>query len=86
MQRFQLICTQQHFVTVTWFDRILQDPFFTTAIMERYAELRKSILSDESIKTFVYETVEYLGDAVERDWARWGYYYTEGNYLKSDSR
>ncbi len=73
------------FHSAPWFDRMLQDPFFTTAIMERYAELRKSILSDESIKTFVYETVEYLGDAVERDWARWGYYYTEGNYLKSDS-
>lgn len=73
------------FHSAPWFDRMLQDPIFTTAIMERYAELRKSILSDESIETFVYETIEYLGDAVERDWARWGYYYTEGNYLKSDS-
>lgn len=73
------------FHSAPWFDRMLQDPVFTTAIMERYAELRKSILSDESIETFVYQTVEYLGDAVERDWARWGYYYTEGNYLKSDS-
>lgn len=70
------------FHSAPWFDRMLQDPVFTTVIIERYAELRKSILSDESIETFVYKTVEYLGDAIKRDWARWGYYYIEGNYLK----
>lgn len=72
------------FHSAPWFDRMLQDPVFTAAIVERYAELRKSILSDEAIEQFAYETIEYLGDAVERDWARWGYYYKEGNYLESD--
>lgn len=72
------------FHSAPWFDRLLQDPVYVAAIIERYGELRKSILSDESIGDFVYETVAYLGDAVERDWARWGYYYTDGNYLKSD--
>lgn len=72
------------FHSAPWFDRLLQDPVYVAAIIERYGELRESILSDESIGDFVYETVAYLGDAVERDWARWGYYYTDGNYLKSD--
>lgn len=72
------------FHSAPWFDRLLQDPVYVAAIIERYEELRESILSDESIGDFVYETVAYLGDAVERDWARWGYYYTDGNYLKSD--
>ncbi len=71
------------FHSAPWFDRILQDPVFTESIIERYKELRKSILSDNSIDEFVNETVEYLGEAIERDWARWGYYYTAGNCLKS---
>ena len=41
-------------------------------------------MSDKSIETFVSQTIEYLGDSIERDWARWGYYYTNGNYLKPD--
>lgn len=72
------------FHSAPWFDQMLQDTAFTNALIERYAELRKSILSDESIEAFVYQTIEYLGDAVKRDWARWGYYYIHGNYLKSD--
>ena len=62
----------------------MQDPVFTAAVIERYKELRRSILSDASLEKFVRETVEYLGTAVERDWARWGYYYIDGNYLQTE--
>lgn len=71
------------FHSAPWFDRIIQDPVFTAAVIERYAKLRESILSDEEIEAFIGKTVAYLGMAVERDWARWGYYYTEGNYLQT---
>lgn len=72
------------FHAAPWFDRILRDPVFTEAIIQRYAELRASILSDEAISTFLKETIDYLGPAIDRDWARWGYFYTAGNYLKSE--
>ncbi|MFO3714361.1 CotH kinase family protein [Oribacterium sp. P9] len=68
-----------------WFKQILRDPEFTERVVERYEELRKTILSDESIGTFLDETVAYLGPAIERDWARWGYFYKDGDYLTSDS-
>lgn len=70
------------FHSAPWFDRMLQDPEFTAALIRRYAELRRSILSDESIRDFVQQTIDYLGPAIGRDWARWGYYYTQGGYLK----
>lgn len=73
------------FHAAPWFDKILQDPIFTKKVMERYSELRKTILSDDAMKAYVEETMEYLGTAIERDWARWGYYYRDGNYLKSDA-
>lgn len=72
------------FHSAPWFNRILRDPVFTEAIIQRYEELRASILSDEAISTFLKETIDYLGPAIDRDWARWGYFYTAGNYLKSE--
>lgn len=72
------------FHSAPWFDRILQDPVFTATVINRYAQLRKSILSDEAIESFVKETIEYLRPAISRDWARWGYYYIDGNYLQPE--
>ncbi len=72
------------FHSAPWFDMILRDPVFTAAIIERFAQLRESILSDEAIEAFVEETTNYLGPAIDRDWARWGYYYIDGNYLLPD--
>lgn len=73
------------FHSAPWFDRLLRDPEFTEALINRYAELRKSILSDESIRAYVEQTIDYLGPAIERDWARWGYYYTNGGYLQPEA-
>lgn len=69
------------FFKAPWFEQLLRDPTFTERVMERYQELRKNILSDESITAFLDETVAYLGPAVDRDWARWGYFYKDGGYL-----
>lgn len=73
------------FHSAPWFDQILKDPVFTAAVVERFAELRASILSDEAIEAFVEKTVAYLGPAIDRDWARWGYYYIDGNYFKVET-
>lgn len=83
-QTISAILETTAFHSAPWFDRLLQDPVFTAAVIERYKELRRSILSDASLEKFVRETVEYLGTAVERDWARWGYYYIDGNYLQTE--
>lgn len=69
------------FFKAPWFEQILRDPKFTERVMERYQELRKSILSDESIGTFLDGMTAYLGASVDRDWARWGYFYKDGDYL-----
>ena len=69
------------FFKAPWFEQLLRDPQFTVRVMERYQELRKNILSDESIETFVDGAAAYLGDAVDRDWARWGYFYRDSDYL-----
>lgn len=69
------------FHATPWFDKILQDPVFTETLIARYTELRKSLLSDEAIESYIEDTIEYLGPAIDRDWARWGYYYEHGDYF-----
>lgn len=72
------------FHSAPWFNQMLKDPIFTECIIKRYKELRQSILSDKEIKKFTESAIAYLGPAIERDWARWGYYYMHGNYLKTE--
>lgn len=72
------------FHAAPWFDRMLQDPIFVEYIINRYHQLRESILSEESITDFVNSTINYLGPSIDRDWARWGYYYIDGHYLTND--
>lgn len=59
------------FASQPWFEKLIQDPDFQERVSERYRELRKGILSDEYINNFIDETVEYLGNARERDYVRW---------------
>lgn len=72
------------FHSAPWFRQMLRDPRFTLQIIERYKELRKSILSDESIQAFIDATVKGLGSAADREWARWGYFYRDGKYLRTE--
>ena len=66
-----------------WFRQLLRDPNFTKQIIERYTQLRKNLLSTENINKLIDSTVSHLGDAIERDWNRWGYYYENDICLKS---
>ena len=55
-----------------WYYMLTKDPYFTRRVIERYRELRKSYLSDEYLNRYIDETVTYLGDAIERNFAVWG--------------
>lgn len=70
--------------SATWFTQLLRDSNFVTSLIGRYHELRKTVLSDENIIKDIDGAVEYLGHARERDWNRWGYFYTS-NYLNDIS-
>lgn len=59
------------FASQPWFEKLVQDSAFQKKIVSRYKELRETLLSDENIGTFIDETMAYLGNARERDYARW---------------
>lgn len=62
-----------------WFNRFVQDEDFTDAIIKRYRELRKGVLSTEYLNQFVVDTIEWLGPAVDRNFEKWGYSFEESS-------
>lgn len=54
-----------------WFARMIQDRDFVDAVMQKYHELRGSVLSTEYIMNYLDETEAYLGSAIQRNFNRW---------------
>lgn len=59
--------------TVLWFQMLFMDDEFTDRVIERYAELRKTVFSEEYLFGFIDDTIDYLGAAVDRNYAGWGH-------------
>ena len=70
------------FVYQPWFEKLLQDEKFQEKIVERYKELRKTILNEEFVYNFIDETVAYLGNAKSRDYVRWTDAYNRNHLLQ----
>lgn len=64
----------------TWFSELVKSEDFCKKLRKRYAELSNGVLSSEYINNFIDETVEFLGNAKERDWERWKHKYTEKRF------
>ena len=58
---------------VLWYKMLFMDSKFTDRVVERYYELRKTYFSEEYLFGFIDQTVDYLGDAKDRNYDRWGY-------------
>ena len=64
----------------TWFNELVKSESFCKKLKARYAKLSRGILSKEYIDNFIDETIQYLGNAKERDWKRWEHKYTEDRF------
>ena len=45
--------------------------------IKRYQKLRKSYLSEEYLNQYIEDVKAYLGDAIERNYEKWGYSFEE---------
>ncbi len=58
-------------MTLPWPTRLCSDPYFADLIARRWAELRKTIFSDENIESYFDECIDVIGEnARERNFAR----------------
>ena len=54
-----------------WYDMLFRDEEFAERVIERYWELRRTVLSDEYLNRYIDETLEWLGPAIDRNTERW---------------
>lgn len=77
------------FQSKSWYEMLMKDEKFTSRVIARYRELRKSYLSDEYIQKYIDDTVSFLKDSIDRNYSVWGYTLTDKDVtgmLKPDNR
>ncbi|MGL5328283.1 MAG: CotH kinase family protein [Peptostreptococcaceae bacterium] len=60
----------------SWFDKLIKDYKFSSKVVDRYKNLRKTYLSNEYLMNMIDENVDYLGDAIDRNFTTWPIYMT----------
>ena len=68
-----------------WYVMLTKCPDFTEQIIDRYRELRKTYLNEAYLNQYIDETVAYLGDAIDRNFEKWGYTFQPENGLMRPS-
>ena len=56
-----------------WFSQMMKDEDFVERVISRYRELRRGVLSEAYLLEYIAQTEQWLGSAVERNFAVWGY-------------
>ena len=59
-----------------WYSMLFCDEDFTEKVIARYKELEKLYLNEEYINEFIDGTITYLGDAIDRNYEKWGHIFT----------
>ena len=54
-----------------WFLMLCRSPRFVDKVLDRYGELRQTVLSQRYLENYIDETLAYLGPAIERNTRRW---------------
>lgn len=68
------------------FSMLLRDEQFTEKVIERYRELRRDLLSDETVSKYIDAVVDYLEPAIKRNYDVWGYTIDPETVSSLDSR
>lgn len=56
-----------------WFKYLFKDRDFVDRVVKRYQDLRKQYFNEEYLFSYIDDTVEYLGPAIDRNFEKWGY-------------
>lgn len=71
----------------TWFSMLMKDDDFVGKVISRYKDLRKKMVSNDAITTYIDDVKNYLGSAIDRNFKVWGYtFLPEKNLLQGEGR
>ena len=69
-----------------WFFMLLKNEEFVERVLNRYADLRRGVLSEEYLLNYIDEALDWLGPAVERNNWRWADAIEHWNGLTPEER
>lgn len=56
-----------------WYFMLTKDEDFTDRIISRYRELRGTVFDEAYLDSYMDDVMEYLGNAIDRNYEKWGY-------------
>ncbi len=68
---FNQVCDYDYWLIPFWWDRLMSDPLFRSAMRTRWESLRSNEWSNSAINSFIDEKVEELSAAQARNRQRW---------------
>lgn len=68
-----------------WNSYLLRDEDYVDTVIKMYYKLRETYFSEEYLYNYIDETVAYLGDAIDRNYEKWGYVFTD-EYIYDETR
>ncbi len=69
-----------------WFEMLLKDEDFTNQVINEYKYLRNHALNEEYLLGYIDAIINYLGDAVTRNFEVWGYTFDGFDVFFADSK
>jgi len=54
-----------------WWARLMEDNVYSSRLVARWKELRNGPFMTDSVMTYIDNTLEYLGPAIDRNFAKW---------------
>ncbi len=70
--------------SAVYFNMLFRNADFVEKLIDRYRDLRKTILSEDYLREYIDGTLAFLGDAVGRDSARWAEYLASDPLLEKE--
>ena len=71
--------------SAVYYNMLFRDRDFVEKVISRYRELRKTILSEEYLREYIDGTLAFLGEAVDRNSARWAEYIASDPLIDADN-
>ncbi len=69
-----------------WYASLMRSKDFVERVIARWGELRRGVLSDDSLRKLVYGTRAWLGTAVDRNFELWGFTFDVSKLGKDEKR
>ena len=75
----ELYNEEMQYTDIIWYSQLLKDEDFVNKVVNRYRELRKTLLNEEYLLDYIDSVREYLGPAIDRNFVVWGFSFDLAN-------